>query len=203
MNELEQMIKDIVDLVMPELTPHESSMYIFLFRNTIIEGIDQIRIGQRSIADKYGKGPKESTPSRAHIKRQLGILEEKGCIAVGDTNIDGTLYTVHKPREIPFVAEKLEVDADPEVEEDYFHNPEKRNQLFERDNWTCFFCGEKVNAKNATLDHYIPQHMGGNHSKENLKTACLICNSIKSGKTYEEAAPLLLKSISDRARKSQ
>ena len=38
----------------------------------------------------------------------------------------------------------------------------------------------------------------GNCCKSNLKTCCLICNSFKSGKTYEETTPLLLKSIKDR-----
>ncbi|MGH7236937.1 MAG: HNH endonuclease [Candidatus Saccharimonadales bacterium] len=60
------------------------------------------------------------------------------------------------------------------------------------------YCGEKVTAENATLDHLVPQYKGGKHTKENLKTSCLMCNSIKSGKTYEEAAPLLLKSIQER-----
>lgn len=63
-------------------------------------------------------------------------------------------------------------------------------------------CGERLDIANITLDHYIPQSKGGNHSKENLKTACLLCNSIKSGKTFEEAAVLLLKSISERKKKN-
>ncbi|MEW6377347.1 MAG: hypothetical protein AB1502_16345 [Thermodesulfobacteriota bacterium] len=43
----------------------------------------------------------------------------------------------------------------------------------------------------------MPQIKGGKHNKENLKSCCFICNSIKSGKTYEEAAPFLLKSIQE------
>ena len=34
--------------------------------------------------------------------------------------------------------------------------------------------------------------------KENLRTCCLICNSVKSGKSFEEAAPLILKSMQER-----
>jgi len=60
------------------------------------------------------------------------------------------------------------------------------------------YCGEKVTPENATLDHFIPQSKGGKHSKDNLKTCCLICNGIKAGKTSEEAAPFLLKSIQER-----
>lgn len=124
-------------------------------------------------------------------------MEEKSCIKIGDTTREGTLYSVFLPEEIPSVKEKLSIVTDP-VEEDYFTNPEKRKEIFERDKYTCHYCGEKVTPENVTLDHLIPQHKGGGHTKENLKTSCLVCNSIKSGKTYEEAAPFLLKSIQDR-----
>jgi len=88
------------------------------------------------------------------------------------------------------------------MEEDYFNNPEKRHEIFERDKWICQYCGEKITQENATIDHFIPQSKGGKHNKENLKLCCFICNSIKSGKTYEEAAQFLLKSIQERKAKS-
>lgn len=50
----------------------------------------------------------------------------------------------------------------------------------------------------ASFDHMTPQPLGGTHAKANLRTARLMCNSIKSGKTEEEAAPALLKSIRER-----
>ncbi|HDL08766.1 MAG TPA: HNH endonuclease [Desulfobacteraceae bacterium] len=130
------------------------------------------------------------------------MLEEKGCIKVGDTNRDGTLYIVSLPKDIPLVAEKIASSLVQDTEEDYFNDPEKRREIFERDKWICQYCGEKVTPKNATLDHFIPQSKGGKHNKQNLRTCCLICNSIKSGKTYEEATPFLLKSIQERKAKS-
>ena len=66
-----------------------------------------------------------------------------------------------------------------------------------------FIVAKKVTSENATLDHLTPQSKGGKHTKDNLKTSCLVCNSIKSGKTYEEAAPYLLKSIQDRRQKAE
>ena len=83
-------------------------------------------------------------------------------------------------------------------DDDYFIDPEKRKIIFEEDNWICQYCGEKVTDKNATLDHYIPKCNKCNNNKENLRTSCIICNSVKSGKSYEEAAPLILKSIQER-----
>ena len=197
--DLQKIIEQFIDLVMPELTPYEANLYLLLFRNSFIQnGSSAVRAGKRTIADKIGKGARtEENISYKQVSKSLKGLEEKGVIRVGDTNREGTLYTILLPEEIPFVKEKLAITLEPE-EEDYFTNPKKRKELFERDKWTCHYCGEKVTIENVTLDHLIPQHKGGKHTKENLKTSCLICNSIKSGKTYEEAAPFLLKSIQER-----
>ena len=103
-----QLLEDFVDYLMPELTPHETSMYIFLLRKSYLNnGSPEIRIGQRTIAQQYRSGPKMSVPSKAHVTRQLSALEEKGCITIGDTDRFGTLYIVRLPSQIPLVSEKL------------------------------------------------------------------------------------------------
>lgn len=199
---LQKIIEQFVDLLLPELTPFEATVYVFFLRHSLIKGEREIRIGQRSLAKAWASPRAAKTSSRAHILRTVNGLEEKGAVKIGDTNRDGTLYTVLLPDEIASVKEKLLIIADP-VQEDYFKDAKKRKEIFERDKYVCHYCGEKVTPENATLDHLTPQHMGGKHTKENLITSCLICNSIKSGKTYEEAAPLLLKSIQERRKKNK
>ena len=194
-------IKQFVDYLMPQLTPHEASLYIFLLRRSWLDlGESKVRIGQRTIAQLYGRGPKMAVPSRAHILRQVKALQQKGCLRISDTNRDGTLYEVVLPKSVPSVVEKLQIKAQPLVEEDFYNDPAKRTIVYERDHWLCFYCGERVTQENVTLDHYLPVSKGGSNAKDNLKTACLVCNSIKSGKTYEEAIPYLYKSIQERAR---
>ena len=197
---LQKIIEQFVDFLMPALTPYEASLYIFFLRNSHIKNNSpEIRIGKRTIAENISS-VRATTTNYAQVTKLVDGLEEKGCIKIGDTNRDGTLYNIFLPEEIPSVKEKLAITADP-VEEDFFTNPEKRKEIFERDKYTCFYCGEKVTPENSTLDHLVPQSKDGKHTKENLKTSCLICNSIKSGKTYEEAAPYLLKSIQERRNK--
>ncbi|MEE4376529.1 MAG: HNH endonuclease signature motif containing protein [Candidatus Competibacteraceae bacterium] len=199
-----KILEDFVDYLMPELSPHESSMYIFLLRNSYLSSHEvassKLRIGQRTIAQKYGRGPKMAVPSRQHVIRQLENLEKKGCIHIGDTNREGTLYEIVLPSDIPLVIEKLTITQESK-EEDYYNDPEKRELIYERDNFICQYCGEKVTPDNSTIDHFFPLCKGGNNSKENLRTACLMCNSIKSGKTYEESAVNLLKSIQAKRRR--
>jgi len=197
---LQKIIEQFVDFLMPALTPYEASLYIFFLRNSHIKNNSpEIRIGKRTIAENISS-VRATTTNYAQVTKLVDGLEEKGCIKIGDTNRDGTLYNIFLPEEIPSVKEKLAITADP-VEEDFFTNPEKRKEIFKRDKYTCFYCGEKVTPENSTLDHLVPQSKDGKHTKENLKTSCLICNSIKSGKTYEEAAPYLLKSIQERRNK--
>ncbi len=199
--DLSKIIEQFVDFLMPELKPYEAAMYIFLLRNSYLKNSSKIRIGKRTIAEKWGKGARGEKTNYAHVTKILKGLEEKGCVKIGDVNREGTLYTVLLPEEISLVKEKLSIVQENE-EEDYFTDPARRKEIFERDKWTCHYCGDKVTDKNATLDHLNPQSKGGGHTKDNLKTCCFICNAIKSGKTYEEAAPLLLKSIRDRKKRS-
>ena len=203
--QIKNTILEFIDFLMPELTPYESSLYLFFLRNTFFKNNSfQIRIGFRIIGRGFGQGPKSKIPADKTIQNNIKQLEEKNCIVIGDTTRKGTLYTLRLPHEIPLVIEKIKSTQEGVNTEadDYFNNPEKRKELFEREDYTCFYCGEKVTSENSTLDHLLPQWKGGNHFKDNLKTACLTCNSIKSGKSYEEAAPLLLKRIQDKRDKN-
>jgi hypothetical protein len=200
---MENIIEQFVDYLLPELTPYEASLYLYLFRNSLLRnGTNEIRIGKWTIIDGFCKGSRGGNTSYAHVSEMLASLEQKGCIKIGDTDRLGTLYVVILPKDIPLVAKKIASNMPAKAEEDYFTNQDKRRELFERDKWICQYCGEKVSQQNATLDHFIPQSKGGDDSKENLRTCCLLCNSIKSGKTYEEAAPFLLKSIQERRARS-
>lgn len=197
---MKELICDVVDLLMPGLTPYESALYFLLLRLSVIEtGTRMIRVGKKIIAARLGASSRAATAiSYAQVTDVLKGLEAKGCIVVGDTTREGTLYTIFMPRDVPFVKEKLTAGDAKDEHDDYFTDPAKRLELFERDHWTCHYCGERVTQANVTLDHFVPQSKGGGHTKANLHTSCLACNSIKSGKTFDEAAPLILRSIQER-----
>jgi len=202
--EVREVIADFVDYLMPELVPYEASLYLFILRNSFLrDGSQQFRIGKRTMAQGYGTGSRGVKTNYAHMTKVIRGLEEKGCIEVGDTTREGTLYTILLPRDVPLVRERLAAITPPDDTEDYFTDPQKRLVLFERDKWVCQYCGEKVTKDNATLDHYIPQSQGGTHAMANLRTACLVCNGVKSGKSFEEAAPFILRSIQERRERNR
>ncbi len=60
-----------------------------------------------------------------------------------------------------------------------------RVEIFNRDHYTCQYCGKISNQ--LTLDHVIPRYQSGRHTWENLVSACGPCNRKKAGRTPEQA----------------
>ena len=55
----------------------------------------------------------------------------------------------------------------------------KRLKVFERDGWSCRFCGAQ---SNLVIDHIFPVSKGGGGQIENLQTLCKNCNELKGNK---------------------
>ncbi|MEW6505496.1 MAG: HNH endonuclease [Chloroflexota bacterium] len=65
----------------------------------------------------------------------------------------------------------------------------ERLKVYERDGWTCLYCGAELSNKRRALclDHVIPYSRGGTNRPQNLATACKQCNAIKGDRTPDEA----------------
>lgn len=61
-----------------------------------------------------------------------------------------------------------------------------RFEIFNRDRHTCQYCGQQTRP--LTLDHVIPRYRGGQHTWENIVSACVACNRRKAGRTPQEAS---------------
>jgi 5-methylcytosine-specific restriction endonuclease McrA len=66
-----------------------------------------------------------------------------------------------------------------------------RYEIFNRDKYACQYCGQK--SRHLTLDHVIPRYRGGEHTWENVVSACADCNRKKAGKTPREANMKLIR----------
>jgi len=65
----------------------------------------------------------------------------------------------------------------------------KRFAIFQRDAFTCRYCGRTSEAVVLVVDHVIPVCKGGTNDDENLITACADCNSGKGSKSLDAAGP--------------
>jgi 5-methylcytosine-specific restriction endonuclease McrA len=77
----------------------------------------------------------------------------------------------------------------------YIKRPYRRRKMtklevFSRDEYTCQYCGRQ--GKELTLDHVTPRKRGGEHTWENVVSACVPCNRRKAGRTPSEAGMPLL-----------
>ena len=68
-----------------------------------------------------------------------------------------------------------------------------RQNLLERDDHRCQYCGKTFAPKELNMDHVLPKDKGGGTSWENVVTSCIKCNSKKSNRLPREAGMRLLK----------
>ncbi len=193
--ELPDIIQDIVDFLMPLLSPYEVAFYWYMFRHAIIAtGTQQVRISNKKmrrgvVSSVYTKGREDSpTVSEQQVANVLKSLEAKAVIRKdGEPNREGTLYRVMIPEEIEecrvLMQEYQKAEIKPviaEKEVDYYNVRENRLQIYERDEYKCKYCGKQLTRFTATLDHVVPVVEGGENTYGNLITACLSCNSQKN-----------------------
>ena len=65
-----------------------------------------------------------------------------------------------------------------------------RFEIFKRDQYICQYCGKET--RQLTLDHVIPRYRAGQHTWENVVSACMPCNRRKAGRTPQEAGMKLI-----------
>ena len=119
-----------------------------------------------------------------HVRRAV-ILIIRGKAEVLE-NGRGYLHSISESFDIPSVIRLMYFIRRP-------HRPRRMTKLeiFNRDQYTCQYCGRQNN--DLTLDHVIPKHRGGQHSWDNVVSACAACNRKKAGRTPSEAGMPLIK----------
>jgi len=57
-----------------------------------------------------------------------------------------------------------------------------RRNIFERDEYSCQYCGRRLPTTELTLDHVVPRSLGGRSTWENIVVACVRCNDRKANR---------------------
>ncbi|MFC1874061.1 HNH endonuclease [Chloroflexota bacterium] len=66
--------------------------------------------------------------------------------------------------------------------------PELREEVFNRDDFTCQYCGRKLPVSKLSIDHLVPVSGGGLDEIVNYVTSCLPCNQRKTNLPLVEFA---------------
>jgi 5-methylcytosine-specific restriction endonuclease McrA len=113
-----------------------------------------------------------------NVRRALGlILADKATLVM---NGRGYIHTVNHDLPCPSIIRLAYMVRRPRPQVKL-----NKQEIFRRDNHTCQYCGS--HPQRPTLDHVIPRHLGGEHTWENLVTACPSCNHRKGGRTPDQA----------------
>jgi hypothetical protein len=63
-----------------------------------------------------------------------------------------------------------------------FATTARRQEIYIRDNSSCYMCLTKLEFSKIELDHLIPVSRGGDSSSENLAVSCMFCNRSRGSK---------------------
>lgn len=195
--ELPEILSDVIDYLMPQLTPYQAAFYLYLFRHSILaSGTQHVRVSVRGMKAIVAspRTDADAGTSYGQVAICLKQLEDKQAIRKeAEPNREGTLYKVFIPEEIEscLLAMKAKTVmptpvSDPQAEVDYYNIRENRALIFERDGYQCQYCRKQLTRFTATLDHIRPISQGGGNEYDNVTTSCLGCNSRKTSKLLSD-----------------
>lgn len=61
----------------------------------------------------------------------------------------------------------------------------ERQQVYEKYDGRCAYCGEKLEYEDMQVDHLIPLRLGGADDMSNYMPSCRTCNHYKRGNSLE------------------
>jgi hypothetical protein len=181
--------KQFEDVLVPglRLSHTDRAVYSHLIRHTLIEGKARLRF---SIPWLSRGARVTATPTRQALHR----LVDKGAIRLVERTRLGHLIEVRRPEQIR-PALKMRTFAPSEgsamrragvatdlEEMDFLRTRHLREAIHKRDRGVCFYCLYRLKPGTRCLDHVVPRVRSGRNSYRNLVSACIECNSRKSGK---------------------
>ena len=119
-----------------------------------------------------------------NVKRAVVLLGKGKAEALEDGR--GEIHTSTLTMVIPSVIRLVYL-----VRRPFARRKLSKKEIFLRDRYLCQYCGQQT--RDLTLDHVIPRRQEGDHTWENVVSACIPCNRRKAGRTPAEASMSLLR----------
>jgi 5-methylcytosine-specific restriction endonuclease McrA len=118
--------------------------------------------------------------SRISIRRAIALLVtgQAEPVDMGDCQI----WEVRSPSLVLQVPEHIRLTLG-NPERHWKVPPVNRRGVLQRDAHRCQYCGSR---KHLTLDHVLPRSKGGQHTWDNVVTACSTCNGKKGDRFLHE-----------------
>jgi 5-methylcytosine-specific restriction endonuclease McrA len=181
-----QFLKQFQDHLAPRLDTYEQVIYLYVVRNSRLEGREEAVIGFKSARKSMGIG-KAGGPMSEHVcHEKLRSLEEKKCLKLLGTERAGTRLRVFLPDEIAGVIPGPTPDAMISIEEmDFFNVAKNRLLILAREGGRCFYCLRSIESDNHVIEHVVSRPTGSNGYR-NVVAACRQCNNRKGSMSAED-----------------
>lgn len=193
MSELEEILAQIQDYLVPKLDGYEQAVYHYIFRHTYLIGKKQTLYSTRTAEIGFGIGDNAKPPSMKTRSKKIRSLEAKGAVKIIERSNKGILVELLLPTEIAGLIVKNKKEHLDLASLDFYKDRRLTKPLLERENYRCFYTGKKITEENCYLDHVTPQSKSGNNSYTNIVVTCFDANSLKNDLDVDDFARVLFK----------
>ena len=129
------------------------------------------------------------------VARAVTLMDHANAIIPPDTD----LLEVRSPSQVILVAAEIIFSVN-KAFVPHVPMPTKAG-VYRRDRGVCAYCERPIPIEDASMDHVIPQSLGGPATWDNLVNACRRCNEKKANRTPEQAGmPLRVKPFTPKVR---
>ncbi len=175
-------LEQFQDHLAPRLDVYEQALYLYLVRNSRLNGEDVITVGLKSARKKlaFGVGKAGTPPSERIIYLKLKSLAKKGCVQILDSERRGTRIRVLLPEELNSLAGLQNTGARDSKgqQENFFADATNRARILNREGRRCFYCLRSLDENNYVIEHVVSRP-NGDDSYRNVVAACRGCNNRK------------------------
>jgi len=193
MSELEEILLQIQDHLVPKLDSYEQAIYHYIFRYTYLIGKKQMLYSTRTAEIGFGIGDNAKPPSTKTRSRKIRSLEAKGAVRIIERSNKGILVELILPNKIVGLIDKKKKETLDIASLDFYKDRRLMSVLLERANYRCFYTGKIITEENCYLDHVIPQSKGGDNTYRNIVATCYDANSMKHDMDVDDFARHLFK----------
>lgn len=180
MSELEEILAQIQDHLVPILDSYEQAIYRYIFRYTYLIGEKQMLYSTRTAEIGLGTGDNTKPASTKTRSKKLRSLETKGAVRIIERSNKGILVELVLPNDIDGLIKREYEKTLNMVSLDFYKDRRLLPALLERENYRCFYTGKIITQDNCYLDHVIPESKGGGNSYNNIVATCYDANSMKN-----------------------
>jgi hypothetical protein len=186
MQDINDVIIDIQDHLVPILDTYEQAIYHYIFRHTFLIGKHSTLFSTKRAEIGLGSGAAGTPPSEASRSKKLRSLEAKGAIKILERSHRGIEVAILLPREMPNLITTPELESIDLETLDFYKDRKLMPSILEREGYRCFYTGKKISEDNCYLDHVIAQAAGGDNSYRNIVAASYDANSMKNDKKVDD-----------------